>query len=261
MLPPAPRKGLLAGKVAVITGGSRGIGRSIALSMAGEGADIVLVSRSGQQLQEAADEIRRLGVKAMSISADVSDAPSVNKAVEQIIGSFGRIDILVNSAGITGMAAMADMSPEAWESIIQVNLLGTYHFCYAVIPYLLKQKQGKIINIGSDSSFIGYPMMSAYAASKHGVLGLTRALSEELKNSNIQVNAVCPALVDTDMAPAAFKGRAIPPSGVADSVLLLASPHADYITGEAVQVYGKQDMHWFGAQQMQMLQAVQRRQP
>ncbi|WP_028530597.1 non-ribosomal peptide synthetase [Paenibacillus sp. HW567] len=261
VLPPAPRKGLLANKVAVITGGSRGIGRSIALSMAGEGADIVLVSRSGQQLRETADEIRRLGVKAMSISADVSDATSVNKAVEQIIGSFGRIDILVNSAGITGMAAMADMSPENWESIIQVNLLGTYHFCYAVIPYLISQKQGKIINIGSDSSFIGYPMMSAYAASKHGVLGLTRALSEELKNSNIQVNAVCPALVDTGMAPAAFKGRAIPPSGVADSVVFLASPGADYITGEAVQVYGKQDMHWFGAQQMQMLQAVQRRQP
>lgn len=261
VLPPAPRKGLLANKVAVITGGSRGIGRSIALSMAGEGADIVLVSRSGQQLRETADEIRRLGVKAMSVSADVSDAPSVNKAVEQIIGSFGRIDILVNGAGITGMAAMADMSPGVWESIIQVNLLGTYHFCYAVIPYLIKQKQGKIINIGSDSSFIGYPMMSAYAASKHGVLGLTRALSEELKNSNIQVNAVCPALVDTGMAPAAFKGRAIPPSGVADSVVFLASPRADYITGEAVQVYGKQDMHWFGAQQMQMLQAVQRRQP
>ncbi|MCE3199739.1 amino acid adenylation domain-containing protein [Paenibacillus sonchi] len=261
VLPPAPRKGLLANKVAVITGGSRGIGRSIALSMAGEGADIVLVSRSGQQLRETADEIRRLGVKAMSVSADVSDAPSVNKAVEQIIGSFGRIDILVNGAGITGMAAMADMSPGVWESIIQVNLLGTYHFCYAVIPYLIKQKQGKIINIGSDSSFIGYPMMSAYAASKHGVLGLTRALSEELKNSNIQVNAVCPALVDTDMAPAAFKKRAIPPSGVADSVVFLASPRADYITGEAVQVYGKQDMHWFGAQQMQMLQAVQRRQP
>lgn len=260
-LPPAPRAGLLAHKVAVITGGSRGIGRSIALSMAGEGADIVLVSRSGQQLQETADEIRRLGVKVMSVSADVSDAPSVNKAVEQIIERFGQIDILVNGAGITGMAAMADMSPGVWESIIQVNLLGTYHFCYAVIPYLIRQKQGKIINIGSDSSFIGYPMMSAYAASKHGVLGLTRALSEELKNSNIQVNAVCPALVDTGMAPAAFKGRAIPPSGVADSVVFLASPRADYITGEAVQINGKQDMHWFGAQQMQLLQAVQRRQP
>ncbi|WP_228745137.1 non-ribosomal peptide synthetase [Paenibacillus sp. S150] len=261
LLPEAPREGLLANKVAVITGGSRGIGRSIALAMAREGADIVLVARSGERLRETADELRRLGVKALPIPADVSDAPSVHKAVGQIIERFGRIDILVNSAGITGMAAMADMSPGMWESIIQVNLLGTYHFCYAVIPYLAKQKQGKIINIGSDSSFIGYPMMSAYAASKHGVLGLTRALSEELKNSNIQVNAVCPSLVDTEMAPAAFKGRAIPPSGVADSVVFLASARADYITGEAVQVYGKQDMHWFGAQQMQLLQAVQRRQP
>ncbi|AIQ12042.1 peptide synthetase [Paenibacillus durus] len=254
------REGQLSKKVAIVTGGSRGIGRSIALSMAREGADIVLVSRSVKQLQETADEIRRLGADVLAISMDVSDGPGVQKAVDQVMERFGHIDILVNSAGITGMAAMTDMNPGAWESIIQVNLMGTYHFCYAVIPHLIKQKRGKIINIGSDSSFIGYPMMSAYAASKHGVLGLTRALSEELKNSNIQVNALCPALVDTDMAPAAFKGRAIPPSGVADSAVFLASSRSDYITGEAVQIYGRQDMHWFGAQQMQMLQAVMRKQ-
>ncbi|QWU18296.1 non-ribosomal peptide synthetase [Paenibacillus sophorae] len=254
------REGQLSKQVAIVTGGSKGIGRSIALSMAREGADIVLVSRSVKQLQETADEIRRLGAEVLAISMDVSDGPGVQKAVDQVMERFGHIDILVNSAGITGMAAMTDMNPGTWESIVQVNLMGTYHFCYAVIPHLIKQKRGKIINIGSDSSFIGYPMMSAYAASKHGVLGLTRALSEELKNSNIQVNALCPALVDTDMAPAAFKGRAIPPSGIADSAVFLASSRSDYITGEAVQIYGKQDMHWFGAQQMQMLQAVMRKQ-
>ncbi|WP_235949829.1 non-ribosomal peptide synthetase [Paenibacillus apii] len=262
---PAPqlslREGLLSNKVAIVTGGSKGIGRSIAESLAREGADIVLVSRSALQLQETAEEIRKLGAEVLAISADVSHISSVYKAVDQAMERFGHIDILVNSAGITGMAAAADMSPETWSEIIQVNLLGTYHFCYAVIPHLLKQKQGKIINIGSDSSFIGYPMMSAYAASKHGVLGLTRSLSEELKNRNIQVNALCPALVDTDMAPAAFRGRAIPPSGVADAAVFLASSASDYITGEALQIYGKQDMNWFGAQQMQMLQAVMRKQP
>ncbi|MDT3424985.1 amino acid adenylation domain-containing protein [Paenibacillus forsythiae] len=259
--PRGVREGQLSQKVAIVTGGSKGIGRSIALSLAREGADIVLVSRSVQPLLETAEEIRGLGAEVLAISADVSDAPSVQQAVDQAVERFGHIDILVNSAGITGMAAMADMSPEAWHKIIQVNLLGTYHFCYAAIPHLVKRKQGKIINIGSDSSFIGYPMMSAYAASKHGVLGLTRALSEELKNSNIQVNALCPALVNTDMAPAAFRGRAIPPSGVADSAVFLASSASDYITGEALQIYGKQDMNWFGAQQMQMLQAVMRKQP
>ncbi|MFD1773340.1 non-ribosomal peptide synthetase [Paenibacillus rhizophilus] len=262
---PAPhfslREGQLSNKVAIVTGGSKGIGRSIAESLAREGADIVLISRSARQLQETAEEIRKLGAEVLAISADVSDISTVYKAVDQAVERFGHIDILVNSAGITGMAAAADMSPEVWSKIIQVNLLGTYHFCYAVIPHLMKQKQGKIINIGSDSSFIGYPMMSAYAASKHGVLGLTRSLSEELKNSNIQVNALCPALVDTDMAPAAFRGRAIPPTGVADSAVFLASSRSDYITGEALQIYGKQDMNWFGAQQMQMLQAVMRKQP
>ncbi|AKG37602.1 peptide synthetase [Paenibacillus durus ATCC 35681] len=258
---PRSREGELANKVAIVTGGSKGIGRSIAESLAREGADIVLVSRSAVQLQETAEAIRKLGAQVLAISADVSDISSVYKAVDQAMERFGHIDILVNSAGITGMAAAADMSPEMWNKIIQVNLLGTYHFCYAVIPHLLRQKQGKIINIGSDSSFIGYPMMSAYAASKHGVLGLTRSLSEELKNSNIQVNALCPALVDTDMAPAAFRGRAIPPSGVADTAVFLASSASDYITGEALQIYGKQDMNWFGAQQMQMLQAVMRKQP
>lgn len=253
------REGQLAGKVAVVTGGSKGIGRSIALAMAREGADLVLVSRSERKLQETAEEIRSLGADVLTIAADVGETSSAELTVNRALEHFGHIDILVNSAGITGMAAMADMTPATWEAIVQVNLMGTYYFCHAVIPHLVRQQQGKIINIGSDSSFIGYPMMSAYAASKHGVLGLTRALSEELKNSNIQVNALCPALVDTDMAPAAFKGRAIPPSGVADSAVFLASSRSDYITGEALQVYGKQDMNWFGAQQMQMLQAVMRK--
>lgn len=242
-------RGVLSDKVVVITGGGRGIGRSIALSMAKEGAKVVIISRSIKQLQQTAAQLQVFGAMPTIISADVSKASDVDRAVDTIIKKYGKIDVLVNNAGITKLAAINDIEPDEWRKIIDVNLFGTYNFCRAVIPYFINNNQGKIINIGSDSSFIGYPLMSAYAASKHAVLGLTKSLAEELKLHNIQVNAICPALVDTDMAPKSLKSRAIPPEKISDIAVFLASPISEYITGEAIKVYGKQDMYWFGSQQ------------
>jgi non-ribosomal peptide synthase protein (TIGR01720 family) len=251
-----PSNGLLRNRVALITGGGRGIGRSIALALAKEGAQVAILARSVNQLEETAIEIRKLGIEPLVLQGDIGELNQVQQAMDRLYKEFGQLDLVVNNAGITQMGAIVDMAPEDWKRILQVNLIGTYHVCATAIPYLIKQQKGKIINIGSDSSFIGYPLMSAYSATKHGILGLTKSLSEELKPYHIQVNAVCPAMVDTDMIPGAFRKKAIPPEKVADIVAFLASDKADGITGEGIQVYGNQDMYWYGSEKMPMLKAV-----
>ncbi|UZW13321.1 SDR family NAD(P)-dependent oxidoreductase [Clostridium pasteurianum] len=249
-------KGQLSNKVAVITGGGTGIGRAIALNMAKEEAAVIITGRTGSKLQQVVKEIRSFGGEAYAVEANITNLQEIKSMINSLIDRFGKIDILVNNAGITKMSSLVDTDPEEWREIINTNLFGTYNLCYAVTPFMIKERGGKIINIGSDSSLIGYPLMTAYAASKHGVLGLTKALSEELKLYNIQVNAVCPALVDTGMIPSALKSKAIAPEKVAGVVMFLASENADCINGENIQVYGKQDMHWFGSQQMSMLQGI-----
>lgn len=251
-----PSNGLLKKKVALITGGGRGIGRSIALALAKEGAQIAILARSANQLEDTASEISRLGMKPLILPGDIRDLNQVQQAVETLYKEFGQLDLVVNNAGITQMGGILDMAEEDWKKIIEVNLVGTYHVCATVIPYLMKQQKGKIINIGSDSSFIGYPLMSAYAASKHGILGLTKSLAEEMKPYNIQVNSVCPAMVDTNMIPEAFRNKAIAPEKVAEIVTFLVSDKSDAITGEAIKVYGRQDMYWYGSEKMPMLKAV-----
>lgn len=241
-------------KVVVITGGGRGIGKEIAIAMAKKYSVVVIIGRTHSDILKVSEEIEKLNSIAYPITADVTDLEKINREIEIVIKKFGKIDILVNNAGITKMSLLVDTKPKDWKAIINTNLFGTYNLCYAIAPCMIKQQGGKIINIGSDSSLIGYPLMTAYAASKHAILGLTKALSEELKLNNIQVNAVCPALVATDMAPHSLKGKAIHPSKVAEVVMFLASKEADCITGETIQINGKQDMYWFGAKQMKMLQ-------
>lgn len=248
--------GVLDNKVAIVTGGGRGIGRAISLSLAKEGASVAIMSRTESQLEETKAQIQNAGGAVLTFSGDIADECAVQHFIREVIKTYGKIDVLVNNAGITKMMPVMNTSPEEWKKIVEVNLFGTYHMCYAVIPQMVKQKSGKIINIGSDSSLIGYPLMSAYAASKHGILGITRSLSEELKNYSIQVNMICPAMVNTDMAPAAFRSRAIEPSQVAEVAVFLASQKSNSITGEALKVYGNQDMHWFGAQHAGLLKSV-----
>ncbi|MBU3112556.1 non-ribosomal peptide synthetase [Clostridium lacusfryxellense] len=250
------KHGSLFGKVVIITGGGRGIGRTIAIEMAKEDAQIAIISRTGNELKETELKIQKMGGKVISITADISDYNQVRQAVSKVISEFGKIDILVNNAGITKMESFTEANEAEWKKIVEVNLFGTFNLCHLVVPHLVKQKSGKIINLGSDSSFIGYPLMSAYTASKHAIIGLTKSLAEELKPSNIQVNSICPAFVDTDMAPSAFRKKAMPPEKVSDLVIFLASGKSDYITGEAIKLFGKQDMYWFGSGQIEAITAV-----
>jgi len=250
------KKGSLSGKVVVVTGGGRGIGKSIAIEMAKEDAHIAIISRTGYELEETKREVEKIGGKVISIITDISDYKAVDEAVNKIISVFGKIDILVNNAGITKLEGFTETEADEWKNIVEVNLFGTYNMCKLVVPHLIKQKSGKIINLGSDSSFIGYPLMSAYSASKHALLGLTKSLAEELKLSNIQVNAICPSFVETSMAPSGLRKNAMPTEKVANLAVFLASDKSDYITGEAIKIFGKQDMYWFGSQQIPVLKAA-----
>ena len=231
-------------------GGGRGIGQAIALKLAQQGAKVAVLSRNQEQLQETVRQIQQSGGQAIAIPTDISELDQVEAAIAQIVEQWQGIDILVNNAGITGFATLANSDPAKWRKTVEVNLFGTYYCCRTVIPHLLRRGQGKIINLGSDSSIIGYPLFSAYAASKHGVAGLTKSLAEELKQQNIQVNAVCPAFVDTDLTPKAFRDSSIPTDQVAEIVAFLASPSINSITGECLKVFGKQDMFFYGSKNM-----------
>ncbi len=248
----------LAGKVAIVTGGGRGIGRESALLLARQGARVVVAARTREQVSGCAREIEALGGEALGVVADVARMEDAERIVASAVERFGGLDVLVNNAGITAMMALSESDPAAWRRITEVNLFGVFHCCRAALAHLRRRGGGKIVNVGSDSSHIGYPLLSAYAASKHAVIGLTRALAEEVKLDGIQVNAVCPAMVDTDMLPKAFRSGAIPPSKVAQVIAFLASPLSDGVTGESISVNGQQDMYWYGSRKMGMVRAAVR---
>ena len=252
---PPPERPLL-GKVAIVTGGGRGIGRESALVLARQGARVVVAARTREQVEACARDLQALGAEAIGVVADVARLEDAERMVAVAAERFGGVDVLVNNAGVTAMMALGESLPAEWRRITEVNLFGAYHCCRAVLPHLRRRGAGKIVNVGSDSSHIGYPLLSAYAASKHAVVGLTRALAEEVKLDGIQVNAVCPAMVDTDMLPMAFRAEAIPPAEVAQVIAFLASPFSDGITGEAISVHGKQDMYWYGSRKMGLVRAA-----
>lgn len=250
------KKGLLHDKTLLVTGGGRGIGKAIAVKAAAEGARVVILGRNINQLKSTIEEIQANDGKVCMTSADITNRIDVKRAFQEATEAFGSIDAVVNNAGITKIGEFTDIPQDEWEEIIRVNLFGTYNVSYEAIPYLKKQRKGKLVNIGSDSSFIGYPLMSAYSASKHAILGLTKSLAEELKPFNIQVNAVCPAFADTNMTPASLRSTAIPPEEIAETVCFLASEKSNFITGESLKIYGKQDMYWFGSKQIPILKTV-----
>ena len=232
----------LKDKVAIVTGGGRGIGREIAMLFASQGAKVSISARSADQIDTVVDAIKNNGGEAIAITADVANEEDVHEVVEETMRKFGHIDILVNNAGILGPGPIASVDSKEWRRVIEVNLLGTFYCSKAVTPILISRGWGRIINIASRSGKIGHPFMTAYCASKHGVVGLTKALAEELMAFNITVNAICPGLVETDMASDTVReqvgDKIIKPSQIAELALYLARDTASAITGEAINIFG-----------------------
>lgn len=190
----------LKNKNALITGAGKGIGKAVAIALAKEGVNLILVSRTQNDIDQLASETAQLGVKTLALAADVSDINSINAAVEKALDEFKHIDILINSAGIASFGKFLELEPEAWERIIQVNLMGTYFTTRAIIPNMIERQTGDIINISSTAGLNGNALTSAYSASKFAVLGLTDSLMQEMRKHNIRVTALTPSTVATDMA-------------------------------------------------------------
>ncbi|SEA01352.1 3-oxoacyl-[acyl-carrier protein] reductase [Flavobacterium gillisiae] len=190
----------LKNKNALITGAGKGIGKAIAIALAKEGVNVILMSRTQSDLDEVAAAVNNLGVKSLTLTADVSDICSVDTAVAQALDKFKTIDILINNAGIAAFGKFLELEPKAWERIIQVNLMGTYYITRAVLPNMIERQTGDIINISSTAGLKGNALTSAYSASKFAVLGLTESLMQEVRKHNIRVTALTPSTVATEMA-------------------------------------------------------------
>ena len=245
--------GRVEGKVALVTGASRGIGREIALTLAREGASVgVNHLPDAEQAALAAtlvDEIRTLGPRAVALPADVTDAAAVRQAVRALVEAFGRVDVLVTNAGIIHRQPLVDVSEADWARVIAVNLTGTFNAIQAVLPHLIRQRRGKIVTVASELALIGRAGAAAYAASKAGVIGLTKSAARELSPLGINVNAVAPGPTDTDMLRLnpQFRdenkanvplGRWGHPRDVARTVLFLASDDSDYYAGQVLSPNG-----------------------
>ncbi len=243
--------GVLDNAVALVTGSSRGIGRAIAVSLAGAGAHVMISYRSASGEAEAVvDEIHAKGVKSRAFKVDVSRSDESREMIESIVKDFQRLDILVNNAGVTKDGLLMRMSEEDWDSVVDTNLKGVFNVTKAAIRPMLGQRSGKIINITSVTGIVGNPGQANYAASKAGIIGFTKTMAKELGGRNIQVNAVAPGFVETDMTgkltedqrkslaeriPLKRTGK---PEEIAHAVRFLASHDADYITGQVICVDG-----------------------
>jgi 3-oxoacyl-[acyl-carrier protein] reductase len=240
----------LKDKVVIVTGGARGIGKAIVLRLAAAGADIVVsdIDLAGAELTAA--EVKALGRRSIAVRTDISQLAEAEALIEKTMAEWGRVDVLVNNAGITRDNLLVRMDEKEWDSVIAVNLKGTFNGVKAATRVMMKQRSGKIINIASVVGVMGNAGQANYAASKAGVIGLTKSAAKELGSRNIQVNAVAPGYIETDMTkdlPATAKEafmtiiplkRPGTSQDVADIVLFLASPLADYVTGQVIHVDG-----------------------
>lgn len=190
----------LQNKVAIITGAGKGIGRATALALAEEGVSLGLIARTETDLQKVAEEVAKYDVRVAIATADVSDYTQVEKAVEKLYGELGTFDILINNAGMAKFGSFLELPVEEWEQIVKVNLFGMYYVTRAVLPKMIEQKSGDIINISSTAGEKGGPVTSAYSASKFGVMGLTESLAMEARKHDIRVTALTPSTVVTDLA-------------------------------------------------------------
>ena len=254
---------ILEDRLALVTGGGRGIGRAVALAFAREGASVAVAARTVEQIEMVAEEIRsECGVLALAVACDVSRPESVAHAFSEVRERFGRnVDILVNNAGIAESAPLVKTDDELWQRHLAINLSGTFYFMRAALPAMIERGWGRIINVASIAGKTGAPYIAAYSASKHGVLGLTRSVALEVATKGVTVNAICPGYVETEMTSRAVEkitaktgkraeealdvikrmspqNRLIEPEEVAALALLLASHEGRGITGQAINVDG-----------------------
>jgi 3-oxoacyl-[acyl-carrier protein] reductase len=237
-------------QVAIITGGTRGIGKAIALGLANRGVSVVVAGRNVDAALEVAASLSALGVKARGIKLDVSHSVEVEQAFEEIRKDFGRIDILINNAGITRDGLLMRMKEEAWDAVIDINLKGVFLCTREAIKDMARQRYGRIVNVTSVAAFMGNPGQANYSASKAGIVGLTKTVAREYAGRGVTVNAVAPGFIETamtDILPDNIKedmkkliplGRFGVVEDVAHAAVFLASPDSGYITGQVIHVNG-----------------------
>jgi len=240
----------LSGRVALITGGGRGIGKAISLKLAKAGAKICFTNRNLEVAKETEAEIKSLGGDCFSFIGDITDSQKCEEAVKEVIEKYGKIDILVNNAGITQDSLVMRMNQEAWQSVIDTNLTGTFNMVKAVIKAMMKNRYGRIINISSIVGFTGNPGQVNYSTTKAGLIGMTKSLAKEVASRNITCNAIAPGFIKTDMTDQLQDdqqenllkniplGRMGVPDDIANGVLYLSSPLADYVTGTVLHING-----------------------
>jgi 3-oxoacyl-[acyl-carrier protein] reductase len=244
----------LAHQIAVVTGAGRGIGHAIALKFAAQGADVVCLSRTEENAEAVAKEVRGLGRRAWSFALDVADGAAVGTAVDRIVEETGRVDILVNNAGVTRDALLMRMTDEDWERVLRTNLTGAFLVTRAMVRIFLKQRAGRIINVASVVGLMGNAGQCNYAASKAGLIGFPKSVARELASRGITVNALAPGFIETDMTrvlndvvrqetlkriPMNALGQ---PEDIAEAALFLAGPGGRYITGQVLRVDGGMSM-------------------
>ena len=226
----------LAGKVAIVTGASRGIGRAISVALAQEAATIVLAARSIHDLQKTTEQVTKAGGVAHIVHVELTEEDSIRNLVKVTGEKFDRLDILVNNAGVTHSAPLDQTSTEDWQQCISINARAPFILCREALPFLKKSESAHIVNIASVVGVKGYPLQSAYTASKHALRGMTISLAEELRDSNIRVHLLCPGGVDTDMVdrvrPDIAKDELIKPEEIAELVLYLVTHKGNAVVDE-----------------------------
>lgn len=243
--------GLLSNKVAIVTGSGRGIGRAIALKYAQEGADVVVTDlRIDESVEAFVQELKTLGVRAKAYASDASNFDAAHDLIKQVVEDFGRIDVLVNNAGITRDGLMMRMTEEQWDLVINVNLKSAFNMIHAVTPVMMKQRGGSIINMASVVGVSGNAGQTNYSASKAGMIGLAKSIAKELGSRGIRANAIAPGFIITDMTHALSEQvrkeweaqipmrRGGTPEDVANTATFLASDLSSYVTGQTIHVCG-----------------------
>ena len=244
------------GRSAIVTGGGRGIGRAIALALAGQGCNVAILDLIEENAQSVKKEVEALGRRALALRVDLTQQSQVEQAVAKVLAEFGQIDILVNNAGWDKLEPFLESQPETWEKIIAINLKSVLYTAKAILPHMVSRGSGKVVSIGSDAGRGGSTGEAVYAATKGAIIAFSKSLAREMARYKINVNVVCPGLTETpllqevrDTSEKAHKivdaiTRAIPlgrvgaPEDIANAVAFLASPAADYITGQTLSVSG-----------------------